>query len=314
MTVIGGGHGLAAVLTALRHEPCELTVVVTIADDGGSSGELRRRLGGPAVGDLRRALIALAEDHSPLVRAFARPVAVEGFGRHPLGNLVLRSLAEVFGDLTQATEWLGRELGIRARVLPATVDNVTLVAEVGGVVIVGESAIGSSQTTIRRLRFSPERPRVNNAALDAIATSDHILLAPGSLFTSVLAACALPDVVRALAETAARKVWICNPGRATAPRHLRGRSAVRPRGRRLVRAPAACPTSRRGDSAPVARRPAGNSRPGAVAYGIARDPRGQSSSRRSGLVESNARRYQQTCRLTPKSSVLRIDIKPRALA
>ena len=102
VTVIGGGHGLAAVLTALRHEPCELTVVVTIADDGGSSGELRRRLGGPAVGDLRRALIVLAEDHSPLVRAFARPVAVEGFGRHPLGNLVLRSLAEVFGDLTQA--------------------------------------------------------------------------------------------------------------------------------------------------------------------------------------------------------------------
>ncbi|MBV8927530.1 MAG: YvcK family protein [Mycobacteriaceae bacterium] len=210
VTVIGGGHGLAAVLAALRDEPHELAVVVTVADDGGSSGELRRRRGGPAVGDLRRALIALAGDHSPLARALARPVTVEGFGRHPLGNLLIRSLADVFGDLTRAAEWLGLELGIRARVLPATIDNPTLVAEVGRGVIVGESAIGTSATAVRRLGFSPARPRVTAAAIEAIATSDHVLLAPGSLFTSVLAACALPDMVSALAATAAPTVWISN--------------------------------------------------------------------------------------------------------
>jgi len=210
VTVIGGGHGLAAVLAALRSEPCELIAVVTIADDGGSSGELRRRLGGPAVGDLRRALIVLAGDEAPLARALGRPVTVQGFGRHPLGNLVIRSLAGVFGDLAAASDWLRLELGIRARVIPATVDNVSLVAEVGRGVIVGESAIGTSQAAISRLRFSPERPRVNDGALASIATSDYVLLAPGSLFTSVLAVCALPDVVPALAATAARKVWICN--------------------------------------------------------------------------------------------------------
>ena len=210
VTVIGGGHGLAAVLAALRHEPCELTVVVTAADDGGSSGELRRRLGGPAVGDLRRALIALAGDDAPLARALARPVTVEGVGRHPLGNLLIRSLADLFGDLAQAADWLRLELGIRALVVPATVGNVSLVAEVGRGVIVGESAIGTSRSAISRLRFRPERPRVTHAALEAIAGSDYVLLAPGSLFTSMLAVCALPDVVAALAATAARKVWICN--------------------------------------------------------------------------------------------------------
>ena len=210
VTVIGGGHGLAAVLRALRHKPCELTVVVTVADDGGSSGELRRRRGGPAVGDMRRALIALAGEEAPLARALARPVTVERFGRHPVGNLLIRSLTEVFGDLTQAADWLSLELGIRARVLPATVDNVSLVAEVGRGVIVGESAIGTSQAAIRRLRFVPERPRVTDSVLESIAGSDYVLLGPGSLFTSVLAVSALPDVAAALAETAARVVWICN--------------------------------------------------------------------------------------------------------
>jgi len=210
VTVIGGGHGLAAVLAALRHEPCELTAVVTVADDGGSSGELRRHGGGPAVGDLRRALVALAADGTPLARALERPVTVNRSGRHPLGNLVIRSLADVFGDLGHAVDRLGLELGIRAQVVPATVDNVSLMAEAGGGVIFGESAIGTSQAAIRRLRFSPERPRVSDAALASIATSDYVLLGPGSLFTSVLAVCALPDVVSALLATAARKVWICN--------------------------------------------------------------------------------------------------------
>lgn len=209
VTVIGGGHGLAAVLSALRHEPYELTVIVTVSDDGGSSGELRRRRGGPAVGDMRRAMIALAGE-APLARALARPVTVQGVGRHPLGNLLMHSLADAFGDLTQASEWLALRLGIRARVLPATVDTVSLVAEAGRELIFGESAIGTARATISRLRFSPERPRVSDGVLESISCSDLVLLGPGSLYTSVLAVCALPDVSCALAATAARIVWICN--------------------------------------------------------------------------------------------------------
>ena len=197
-------------LAALREEPYELTVVITIADDGGSSGELRRRCGGPAVGDLRRALIALAGDGVPLARALDRPITTPHLGQHPLGNLVIRALEQVFGDLAAASEWLGLELGIRARVLPATLDTVSLLAEAGGGIIFGESAIGTSHAVIRRLRFRPARPKVTAAALHAIASSDYVLLGPGSLITSVLAVCALPDVASALAATPARVIWICN--------------------------------------------------------------------------------------------------------
>jgi uncharacterized cofD-like protein len=210
IVVIGGGHGIAAVLRAMRPEGAELTVIVTVADDGGSSGELRRRGAGPAVGDLRRSLVALTGDEVPLGRAFRRPVTVNGLGRHPLGNLLILSIADAFGDLARATEWLGERLGISGTVLPATSEPVSLVADADGELIHGESAIGLAQTRIRRLRFHPERPAIPGAALEAIDQADFVLLAPGSLFTSVLAATALPDVAAALTRTAARVVWICN--------------------------------------------------------------------------------------------------------
>jgi len=210
VTVIGGGHGVASVLRALRDGPYVLTVIVTAADDGGSSGELRRRAGGPAVGDLRRSLIALAGNDVALARALALPLTIEGLGRHPLGNLIIRSLADAFGDLETACAWLAAQLGIRGRVLPATVEPVSLLAHAGGRLIHGESAIGRANARIRRLRFSPERPRVSPTALHAIAHADWILLGPGSLYTSVLATCALPEIASALSDTPARVVWICN--------------------------------------------------------------------------------------------------------
>jgi uncharacterized cofD-like protein len=210
VTVIGGGHGIASVLRALRDDTYDLTAIVAVADDGGSSGELRRQAGGPAVGDLRRSLIALAADNVALARAFARPLTIEGLGRHPLGNLLIRSIAGAFGDLEMASDWLGGQLGVRGRVLPATVDSVSLLAQAGGEMIRGESAIGAAHARIRRLRFSPDNPRVPASALDAIAGADWILLGPGSLFTSVLAACAVPDIASALTASSARVVWICN--------------------------------------------------------------------------------------------------------
>jgi uncharacterized cofD-like protein len=219
IAVLGGGHGLASVLRALANEPAEITVIVTIADDGGSSGELRRRREGPAVGDLRRSLLALTGDQVVLARAFARPLAINRLGRHPLGNLVIRSVADAFGDLTEATEWLGEQLGIAGRVLPATAEAVSLIADAGDVLLHGESAIGAATQEIGTLRFSPERPAVPEAVIEAIAQADWIILAPGSLFTSVLAACAVPDVTLALSAARARTVWISNlepDGRETA--------------------------------------------------------------------------------------------------
>ncbi len=210
VTVIGGGHGIESVLRALRDDACDLTVIVTMADDGGSSGELRRRGGGPAVGDLRRALIALTGDDVALARAFARSLTIERLGHHPLGNLMIRSIADAFGDLETASDWLAGQLGARGRVLPATVASVSLLAEAGSEMVHGESAVGTANARIRRLRFSPENPRVSTTALDAIARADWVLLGPGSLFTSVLAVGALPDIAAALMATSAKVVWICN--------------------------------------------------------------------------------------------------------
>ncbi len=208
--MLGGGHGLASVLRALSNDPAELTVIVTIADDGGSSGELRRRREGPAVGDLRRSLLALTDDEVVLARAFARPLTINRIGRHPLGNLVIRSVADAFGNVGDATEWLGEQLGIAGRVLPATAEAVSLIADAGDVLLHGESAIGAATQEIGHLRFSPARPLVPAAVLEAIEQADWVLLAPGSLFTSVLAASAVPDVAAALSSSPARVLWIPN--------------------------------------------------------------------------------------------------------
>lgn len=209
IVILGGGHGVAAVVSALRDRGSDLTVIVSVADDGGSSGELRRLWGGPAIGDLRRSLIALAGEQDSAGRALEAPVQVADLGPHPLGNLVLCSLSHAFGDLRIASLWLTRELGLSARALPATVEPVTLVADGGAGVVRGESAIGSVTNRTSRITYDPPRPRTPADAMDAIAEADYILLAPGSLFTSVLAVAALPDITPALSATSGRVVWIC---------------------------------------------------------------------------------------------------------
>jgi uncharacterized cofD-like protein len=208
VTVLGGGHGVAAVLRALRDAPVELTAIVTTADDGGSSGDLRRRFGGPAVGDLRRSLTALSDDTHMLAIVMSQPLETP-YGRHPVGNLLIQSLTGALGDLESSSRWLGRCLGVAGSVLPASVEPVTLLAETGERVIAGESAIGHTER-ILRLRFRPQWPRTPPAAVQAILGADWVLIAPGSLYTSTLATCALPQIVPALARTPGRVLWLCN--------------------------------------------------------------------------------------------------------
>ena len=210
VVTLGGGHGVAAVLRALRMHELDLTVIVTVADDGGSSGALHRRWGRPAVGDVRRSLIALTGERNLPGRALAAPVTLTRFGEHPLGNLVLCSLTKAFGDLETASRWLSGELGLSARVLPATTEAVSLVAVVDGREIRGESAIGAAEGRIGTLRFDPERPAVSPLVIDAISAADWVLLAPGSLYTSMLAASSVPEIASALAAASAPSVWICD--------------------------------------------------------------------------------------------------------
>jgi uncharacterized cofD-like protein len=209
IAVLGGGHGVAAVLRALRGTPVELTAIITTADDGGSSGDLRRRFGGPAVGDLRRSLIALSDDTDLLATVMSQPLETR-FGRHPVGNLLIRSLTDSLGDLESSSRRLGEWLGISGSVLPASIEPVTLLADTGDAVIAGESAIGRTAERILRLRFRPQWPRTPSAAVQAILNADWVLFAPGSLYTSTLATCALPQIVPAIARTPGRVLWLCN--------------------------------------------------------------------------------------------------------
>ena len=210
VVVLGGGHGVASVLGAVRDRGFDLTVIVTVADDGGSSGELRRRWGGPAVGDMRRSVIALAGEDGAPARAFARRLRINRLGEHPLGNLVLHSLADAFGDLESAGAWLCGELGVGACILPATTEPISLLADTEAGRVRNESVITRTSSRIRRLRFDPERPQVPRAGIDAIEHAEWVVLGPGSLYTSVLAVAALPDIRHALASSPAQVLWICN--------------------------------------------------------------------------------------------------------
>jgi uncharacterized cofD-like protein len=222
IAVLGGGAGLGSVLRGLRDHDAELTVIVGTAEDASLTGVPRPAEPGSAVADLRRSLEALTDDELALARAIRRPLQIDRLGRHPLGSLVIQSLAGAFGDLGKASTWLGTQLGIAGAVLPVTIEPVGLIIDTGGLPLAGFPS--DSEQSVDRLRFEPERPEVSGTILDAIERADWVLLAPGSLYSSVLATSAIPDVASALQVTRARVGWICNlePGAGeTAEDHLR---------------------------------------------------------------------------------------------
>ena len=187
-------------LRALRGEDCRLTAIVSLAFGPRPESDDART--GAAVEDLRRSLEALAGNEGPLLRAIRRPLTVESVGTHPLGNFVIASLADGFGDHRAASCWLGRQLQARGDVLPATVQPVRRVVEPGG----AEAATAPEM----RLRFEGECLQAPAEAVEAIRDARWALLAPGSLYRSVLSASAPPDVARALRRTRAHVVWIAN--------------------------------------------------------------------------------------------------------
>jgi uncharacterized cofD-like protein len=211
VVAIGGGHGLAATIRAIRQYASTATAIVATADDGGSTGRIRAGFDVPAPGDLRRCFVAMADAGrwSEVVEHRFASGDVEG---HALGNLLLAALTEVTGDFLEACEELARLLGLdpaSRRVLPATVDPVALRATAAGGVVEGQVAI-TQATGIERLTLVPADAAVPKEAVDAIFTADQIVLGPGSLYTSVLAA-ALPGAIAgALGDTAAQVVYVCN--------------------------------------------------------------------------------------------------------
>ena len=206
---IGGGHGLAVTLKAALGYADEVTAVVTVADDGGSSGRLTRELGIPPPGDIRNCLVAMAEnrDMAALYRHRFETGELTG---HAAGNLIIAALTEMTGDFNAAVAEAGRQLGARGRVLPATTKLVDLHARVAGGVVRGQVAVAHSAAPIQAVYLDPPDPPANEAAVGAIAGADQIVLGPGSLFTSLIATLMVPGIRKALQETAALRVFVCN--------------------------------------------------------------------------------------------------------
>ena len=209
MVAIGGGHGLAATLLAVRSYAGEVTAIVSVADDGGSSGRLRELLHIVPPGDLRKCLVALAEPGSALARAFEVRFADEELAGHSLGNLVLAGLMEGAAGPVEALDEAGRLLGVRGRVLPATTEPVVLKAETECGQVAGQVAVMGTDH-IRRVSLVPSDPRAPAEAIEALRLADQIVLGPGSLFTSVLAAVAVPQVRLGIEESSATTVYVCN--------------------------------------------------------------------------------------------------------
>jgi uncharacterized cofD-like protein len=209
VAALGGGHGLAATLQAARRYAGDITAVVSVADDGGSSGRLRDALGIPAPGDLRRCLVALADPETLWAQAFEHRFEAGELAGHALGNLVIAGLAGVTSDFTVALDEAARLLGVHGRVLPATKGPVVLKAIGGDGEVQGQVAVQNAGR-IRAVSLVPADAEAPPEVVDAILAADQVVIGPGSLFTSILAVIAVPDIRRALAETAARKVYVAN--------------------------------------------------------------------------------------------------------
>jgi uncharacterized cofD-like protein len=211
VVVIGGGTGLSVLLRGLKKQPIDITAIVTVADDGGSSGRLRTELHMPPPGDIRNVLISLA-DTEPLLESLLQHRFVNGNGLagHSIGNLLIAALTEISGDFVTAIEQLSKVLAVRGRVLPAANHSVVLHAEMhDGTIVSGESIIPKAGKRIKRV-FIDEGVQSLPEAVEALLEADAILIGPGSLYTSVLPNLLVPGIVEAIRQSQAVKAYICN--------------------------------------------------------------------------------------------------------
>ncbi|MEJ2484114.1 MAG: YvcK family protein [Anaerolineales bacterium] len=218
IVVIGGGHGLATLLRGLKKYTRNITAIVTVADDGGSSGKLRESRGMLPPGDIRNCLAALSSDEDLITQLFQYRFTsdepdLEG---HSFGNLLISALSEITGSFEQAVVEAGRALSVNGQVIPSTLKDVRLVADKGlphlmrEVRVKGESKIPEVRGHVRRLWLEPNNPPAYPAAVRALLQADMIVVGPGSLYTSILPNLLVPDINSAMRSSRAFKVYVCN--------------------------------------------------------------------------------------------------------
>jgi uncharacterized cofD-like protein len=208
---IGGGHGLAQTLRAVRLYAGEITAIVSVADDGGSSGRLRSDLGIPAPGDIRQCIGALLPDQalSPLARAMEHRFDAGALAGHAFGNVLIAALAASTGDFGEAVAETGRLLGTLGAVLPATVGPVDLKATGAFGEVDGQVQIMATRG-VTMISLVPPDPEPTPGAVPALLEADQVVIGPGSLYTSLLAACCVPALREAIAMTKAQRVYVAN--------------------------------------------------------------------------------------------------------
>ena len=216
VVAIGGGTGLPSVLRGLKSYTSNITAVVTVADDGGSSGRLRREMGILPPGDLRNNIAALADDESLMTRLFQYRFDNGDLGGHSFGNLFITALAGVSGSIETALAETAKVLNIQGRVLPASLEDVNLVAKVRlngmtqTIKIKGESLIGKADAKIEHVALSPEDIQAYQESVTAILEADLVVIGPGSLYTSILPNLLVNGIAEAMRTTSAYRVYICN--------------------------------------------------------------------------------------------------------
>ncbi len=212
IVAIGGGTGLSTLLRGLKTYDVDITAVVTVSDDGGSSGKLRKELGVLPPGDIRNCLIALAEEENLITKLFKyRFPKKGGLSNHSFGNLFLTALTSVSGGFDKAILNASDVLAIKGKVLPVSLENVKINATlVGGEKILGESKISKIKSAIDNIELYPKNAKVSQSVIDSILVADCIIFGPGSLYTSVIVNLLFDGVVCAIKKSKAKKIYISN--------------------------------------------------------------------------------------------------------
>ena len=212
ITVIGGGTGLPSLIRGIKHYSHNIAAIVTMADDGGSSGRLRSELGIQPPGDIRNCLVALADSEAVMQQLMDYRFSSGGqLNGHSFGNMLIAALAGIGGDFNRAVEIAGELLAIRGRVIPSTTTDVTLVARTEtGETLTGETMVASATSRLQTLALSPLNPPAHPEAVAALDEADLVVIGPGSLYTSIVPNLLIPGISEAIGHSRALKVYICN--------------------------------------------------------------------------------------------------------
>ena len=211
VVVLGGGTGLSYLLKGLKQYPVDITAIVSVCDNGSSTGILREEFNIPAVGDIRKVLLALSETEPLFERLFNyRFSTTSDLNGHAVGNLLLTAVEEMTGSLSEGIEALSKILNLKGKVVPLTEDNVTLMGEMkDGTIIEGEEQLTKDKRPIKRV-FYKEKATPTHDAIDAIMGADLIVLSMGSLFTSIIPNLICDEIIDALSKSRAKILYTCN--------------------------------------------------------------------------------------------------------